>query len=446
LQRRVLQVGHHYLLGGQIMKARTLVVTLSVLCSIASIRASEKPYSGPSATILCYHIVESPRDPRMEISRETFRQQMKYLGSTGYNIISLSDLYAYVAGRRATLPRNAVVITVDDGWRSTYTEFYPEMKRRHFPFTVFLYPKIIGQTSHALTWSQVREMSKNGADIQSHSLSHPFLTSRRHPSLDSKSYHAWLENELLDSKRILEKETGRTVNFLAYPYGDYDTAVARSVARAGYAAALTCDFGRVHRGSDPLRFKRMVIDKRMSFASFRHYLGVSPLRLEETMPEEVFNPDQPVISARIASYKQLDPNSVGMALLSVGATPFSYDPRDGSISLVVRDALKGEVQRAIVWGTDSRSGKRVEAIWSFRLPPQLLPDSLPDPSMPALIMNPGSRETPSTMPGDGVTPAAPAGSPGRDDAPIVPAPGTGPASGPGRVSVHVVQPAAGRPR
>ncbi len=34
-------------------------------------------------TVLCYHIVESPNDPRMEIGREQFRQQMRYLAVTG---------------------------------------------------------------------------------------------------------------------------------------------------------------------------------------------------------------------------------------------------------------------------------------------------------------------------------------------------------------------------
>ncbi len=102
-----------------------------------------------TALVLCYHIVESPQDPRMEISRETFVQQMRYLAATGYNVIPLRDLYDYVAGRKASLPKNAIVITIDDGWRSTYTEVYPEMKRHHFPFTVFIYPRIIGQTSHA---------------------------------------------------------------------------------------------------------------------------------------------------------------------------------------------------------------------------------------------------------------------------------------------------------
>ena len=39
------------------------------------------------ATILCYHIVESPQDPRMEISRNVFQQQMRYLSTTGYTVV-----------------------------------------------------------------------------------------------------------------------------------------------------------------------------------------------------------------------------------------------------------------------------------------------------------------------------------------------------------------------
>src|SRR5881409_143066 len=84
------------------------------------------------ATILCYHIVESPQDPRMEVSREAFRQQMRYLAMTGYTVVPLRDLYDYASGKRASLPRNSVVITIDDGWRSTYTEVFPEMKHRGF--------------------------------------------------------------------------------------------------------------------------------------------------------------------------------------------------------------------------------------------------------------------------------------------------------------------------
>src|SRR3954451_7386496 len=50
-------------------------------------------------TVLCYHIVESPTDPRMEVSREQFRQQMRYLAVTGSNVIPLKWAGEFAAGK-----------------------------------------------------------------------------------------------------------------------------------------------------------------------------------------------------------------------------------------------------------------------------------------------------------------------------------------------------------
>lgn len=359
------------------MTARALLASLLLLFSTTLILAAEPPRDpGFTASVLCYHIVESPQDPRMEISRETFRQHLKYLEMTGYNVIPLRHLYEYVVGKRASIPANAVVITIDDGWRSAYTQAYPELQKRHMPFTLFIYPQIINKTSIALSWKQVKEMSDAGVDIQSHSLTHPFLTRRRHASLDDNQYAAWLERELADSRKLIERETGRPVTFLAYPYGDYDTRVAKAAGAAGYQAALTCDWGPVRRGSDPLRMRRVIVDKRMDFAAFRHYLGAAPMQLAQMtpLPGQIVDPavtPATVISARIASFKSLDPRTVGMAILSLGATtPFTYDPKDGSISVVVNDAisaLKGKYHRALVWATDAK-GRRREATWTFALP------------------------------------------------------------------------------
>jgi hypothetical protein len=252
------------------------------------------------------------------------------------------------------------------------------MKRYGFPFTVFVYPNIIGQTARALTWKQIREMSDAGVDIESHSLSHPFLTRRRHTELDQRAYSNWLSRELIDSKRMIEHATGKPVLFIAYPFGDYDHYLVDSVGRAGYGAALTCEAGKVRRGSDPLRMRRMVVEKKMDFVSFRHYLGAGSMRLDEMTPQPgvISDPGQMLtVSARIPNHESIDPKSVGMALLSVpGSLPFSYDPRTGAISVAaVKDALKGTYQRALVWATDAKSGKRVEASWIFKLPAPILP-------------------------------------------------------------------------
>lgn len=404
------------------MAARALTAALiSIL--FFGIAASAAPVDSDfGATVLCYHIVESPQDPRMEVSREAFRQQMRYLAMTGYNVIPLRDLYEYVTGKRASLPKNAIVITFDDGWRSTYTEVFPEMKRYGFPFTIFIYPQIVGQTSHALTWKQIKEMSEAGVDIEGHSLSHPYLTRRRHADLDPRAYNSWLERELMDSKRMIEHATKKPVSFLAYPFGDYDHFLVDSVGRAGYDAALTCEAGKVRRGSNPLRMRRMVVEKKMDFVTFRRYLGAGSLQLDAMMPQPgvISDPGQTLtVSARIPNHEKIDPKSVGMALLTVPDTlPFSYDPHTGAISVAaVKEAMKGTYQRALVWATDIKSGKRIEASWIFKLPEPRLP------VLPSLITDPQH-----------VTPGEPA--PQVQSGATVSSPGGGGSGVPARVSLH----------
>src|SRR5262249_37459064 len=379
--------------AGDPMKTKALRATLLTSLLVAPVLLAkinpDNEWSG-GATILCYHIVESPHDPRMEISRDVFLEQLRYLEMTGYTVVPLRDIYEYVSGKRPSLPRNAVAITIDDGWRSTYTEAFPELKKRHFPFTVFIYPAIIGKTSYALTWKQIREMVAAGVDIESHSYSHPFLTRRRNTTFDDKQYADWLQRELKESKQILEKQTGQTVSFLAYPYGDYDHFLVANVKSAGYEAALTCEYGPVTRGMNPFRLRRVVIDKQMDFASFRHFLGARPLPLDAMSPEpgQLIDPGEPaLISAKIPNYKRLEPKSVGIALMSLaGAIPYSYDAENGYISISIPEGLSGTMQRALVWATDVKSGRRVEGSWTFRAP-VTDPPACPaiDPGAPELI-------------------------------------------------------------
>jgi peptidoglycan/xylan/chitin deacetylase (PgdA/CDA1 family) len=393
-------------LTGLVVVLLSITLSASPRGNASRTAARSEAAEGPTATVLTYHIVEAPAAPRMHIDRETFRQQLQYLEMTGYNVVPLRHVYEYVVGKRPSLPKNAVVITIDDGWRSTYTEAFPELQKRKFPFTVFIYPNIIGKTSNALTWTQIREMSNAGVDIQSHALTHPFLTKRKHRAMTDEQYANWLHKELAESKRILEKEAGKKVQFIAYPYGDYDDRVAEAAGRAGYTAALTCDFGRVKKGSDPLKMKRFVIDDKMDFAAFRQYLGATPMQLAEMTPKPGHvDGGTKTISAKIPGFQNLDPKSVGMALLSLGSTvPYSYDARSGEVTLRLQDAvasLKSKYHRAVVWATDRTTGKRVEATWVFRLPdpnaPKPAPQALPPvtPRVVAASMVPGVAANPA---------------------------------------------------
>ncbi|HVR43921.1 MAG TPA: polysaccharide deacetylase family protein [Thermoanaerobaculia bacterium] len=344
---------------------RTALLLILLVGATAGALAGEdetaQPGDPPTAVILTYHVVHSPTDSFYSMTREAFREQMNYLLSTGYTVIPLEHLVEYASGRRESIPQQSVVITVDDGWKCTYTEIYPLMTELGFPFTVFIYPDFIGKSYYALQWPQIREMADAGVDIQSHTTTHPFLT---------KQDDAALEKELAGSRALLEKKVGKPIRYVAYPYGDYDGRVAEATQAAGYDAGLTCNFGEVRAGSDPFRMNRVVIYKETSFASFRKLLGASELELADAMPAPsgTLDPHRPVIAARIAGFEGLDPESVQLALLGIGRLPYSYDPRDGSISLVLREPLEEGTYSAAVWGTDRETGERRDAVWSFRLP------------------------------------------------------------------------------
>ena len=66
------------------------------------------------------------------------------------------------------LPAKCVMITIDDGWKSVYTDAYPILKETGFPFTIFPYTKFITGRGSAMSPAQIQEMLNNGATLGSH--------------------------------------------------------------------------------------------------------------------------------------------------------------------------------------------------------------------------------------------------------------------------------------
>jgi len=232
----------------------------------------------PVATILCYHEVDAAPAhetiPRRTASADTaseqlrytatpeqFREELDYLEQRDYHVIALADLVDFLKGRRASLPARAVVITVDDGWLCAYTEIFPELRRRKIPWTLFVYPKIVGRGAHAVTWAQIAEMAEAGVDVESHTYTHPFLTQTND-----------LDRELAGSREAIEEKTGKPVCFLSYPYGDYDPTLIAAAEADGYEAAVTTSRAPIAPSTSPLALTRYLIHNDTTLEEFKTFL------------------------------------------------------------------------------------------------------------------------------------------------------------------------------
>jgi len=199
--------------------------------------------------ILTYHDIEAVSKGRFAITAELFEQQLRYLKENGYVGITLDELDRFLRYEQP-LPKKAVVITIDDGFKSAKTFAAPLLKKYGVPATFFIYTDFIGAGKNALTWDELRELKAEGFDVQGHSKTHSNLAVP--PANESSADRAArLDSEIVATKQLMEKRIGADVRYFAYPYGGFDPDVVAKVKAAGYQVG----FG-TRKGSNPFFMDR----------------------------------------------------------------------------------------------------------------------------------------------------------------------------------------------
>jgi peptidoglycan/xylan/chitin deacetylase (PgdA/CDA1 family) len=201
-----------------------------------------------------------------------FAAQMNHLHSEGYTTISLDEFSAYHNGQ-ISLPKKPIIITFDDGFASNYVYAFPVLKKYRMKATIFVTAdresenfKKHAATDSPLSHEQMREMSDYGISIQSHAMTHKYLTELTPERI------RW---ELTESKKVLEAIVGKPVRYLAIPSGAYDRTVKKLTIEAGYKAVFCMLKGSNNKKSDPFALRRLVIGRDFGMDDFRKILRPS---------------------------------------------------------------------------------------------------------------------------------------------------------------------------
>jgi len=200
-------------------------------------RGGLTPERYQTVPVLAYHQFAEKSTNKMTVSREAFEAQMRLLKERGYQVVSLERLLAFL-DFRGQLPEKAVVITIDDGWRSTYDIAFPILKKYGYPATLFVYTQLISGGAKTLSWDQLREMVDQGLDVQCHTVSHRNLALQQAQESPDQYFEA-VQREIADSARTIEQKLGKRPTFLAYPYGDTNGLAIALLRRQGFQAAFT---------------------------------------------------------------------------------------------------------------------------------------------------------------------------------------------------------------
>src|SRR6202158_1346418 len=181
-----------------------------------------------SLAILMYHkvdrILPGTRYPGNHVLPEAFDEQLAELKRRNYQSITLDQWIAYKE-KRAGLPHRPIIITFDDGYRSTYDTAWPILRRYGFSATGFLVAGLIGKTNARdvderqeplLNESEIREMQSEAITFGSHTQSHRALT--KIPVEEAA-------RELVDLCKTPESLSDQPVTALCYPFAKQNRTI-----------------------------------------------------------------------------------------------------------------------------------------------------------------------------------------------------------------------------
>jgi peptidoglycan/xylan/chitin deacetylase (PgdA/CDA1 family) len=164
-----------------------------------------------------------------------FRRQLYRALEIGCEFMTLSD---YVAGE-AQRPMQ-VALTFDDGYESVHKYAFPILREHGIVATVFIIPGFIGQYNTwdvnigwlrfpHLDWHQINDLVDAGWEIGSHGMFHRDLT-----RISSEE----AEEEISLSRLLIERRTGAFNGIIAYPFGNVNHQVWKTVSQFGYAGGV----------------------------------------------------------------------------------------------------------------------------------------------------------------------------------------------------------------
>lgn len=194
---------------------------------LATVAHGSSPGARTAGRILCYHSIGQAAGGVNDVEPERFRRQIDLALRLGFRFVPAEQL-AQTGGHPKEL-----AITFDDGWESVASNAAPILRDYGIPWLLFVVTSWSDHRSSwakqfILPWKDIEHLVQQGAEIGSHSATHPdFASIERNQMID----------ELAGSRDAINRRLGRSPTAFGIPYGQSMNwpAMADEIARAaGY--------------------------------------------------------------------------------------------------------------------------------------------------------------------------------------------------------------------
>lgn len=229
------------------------------------------------AHIFVYHRFGDSRHPSTNTTVEQLRAEFEHLKTNGYKVVPLHKLITALKEKQE-IPDKWVVLTVDDSFKSFYTNGLPIFKEYDYPFSLFVYVEATQKGySDFMSWEQLRELKPYGS-LEFHSYSHGHMT---------RMSNSELKEDFEKGLKLFTKELSIEPKAFSYPFGEYSPRVKQIAKSYGFDTIMNQNMGAVSEFSDIYDIDRSALVGKSNLVQYLKYRTLKSNWKEPTIfPED----------------------------------------------------------------------------------------------------------------------------------------------------------------
>ena len=252
-----------------------LIIQLLLLTNSNSVENNSKYFSNDNGTLsLMYHRFNENKYPSTNIQMDIFEKQMEIIKEQDYEFY---DPKNFVKEFEKIKENKKILITIDDAFKSFYTEAWPFLKEKKIPFILFVSTEPIGKYGY-MNWNEIKEIDNSEFGyIGHHSHTHEYLI-----DMSDKEF----ENDIETATKIFKNQLGYVPNIFSYPFGEYSLYMKKYISK-NFKIAFGQHSGIIDVNKDKFELPRFPINEKYGeLKRFKSIINYMPLEFKTLIPEE----------------------------------------------------------------------------------------------------------------------------------------------------------------
>ena len=170
-----------------------------------------------------------------------------------------------------------ILITIDDGFKSFYTEAWPYLKKNKIPFILFVSTEPIGKKGY-MNWDEIKEIDNSELGyIGHHSHTHEYLI--------DMNYSEFVK-DIETATSIFKENLGYKPPIFSYPFGEYSLEMKNYISK-NFEIGFGQHSGVIDLNKDKFELPRFPINEKYgNLDRFKSIIQYMPLEYKNLTPDE----------------------------------------------------------------------------------------------------------------------------------------------------------------